>query len=152
MTIFISEHIIFWGNCQNFFFIEYSPAYVFFVDTLFFDYDNYTVLYKTGIFSKSGYTKYPKWIHYNFYRNGGIEILRARMGAKFFFCKKFGVKKLIFSQLRFKQFSFYYQFEILFNFNNNNFRFFDFIKVLLFLIWIFFWNMEKKDFWLMGIL
>ena len=109
MTIFIPEYIIYWSSCPNLFFIDYSPAYVFVVDTLFFDYDNYSILYKTGAFSKNGYVKYPKWIHYNFYKGKGIEILRARMCEKFFFYKKFGVRKIVYQELRYYKFvNFYY--------------------------------------------
>ena len=128
MTIFISEYIIYWSSCPNFFFIEYSPAYVFVVDTLFFDYDNYSVLYKTGVFNKSGYTKYPKWIHYNFYKNRGIEILRSAMGAKFFLFKKFGVKKIFYNPLKLKQIGIYYQWDMLMYHNYSSFSFLDFIK------------------------
>lgn len=110
------------------FFIDYSPAYIFVVDTLFFDCDNYAVLYKTGAFNKSGYVKYPKWIHYNFYKNKGIEILRSRMCEKFFFYKKFGGRRILFQEFRMQKVLPYYNIELMVQYTDNMFTYFDLIK------------------------
>ena len=111
MTIFIPEYIIYWSSCPNLFFIDYSPTYVFVIDLLIFDSDGYSALYKTGAFSKSGYVKYPKWIHYNFYKNKGIEILRARMCEKFFLFKKFHVRKIFYQEARYYKYVGFYFWE-----------------------------------------
>lgn len=127
MTIFIPEYIIYWSNCPNLFFLDYSPAYVFVIDTLFFDSDHYTALYKTGAFSKTGYLKYPKWHYYNFYKNKGIDILRARMCEKFFLFKKFGVRKIVFQHLRYNKFINFYLLENI-PYYTDTFYFLDLVK------------------------
>jgi hypothetical protein len=50
------------------------------------------------------------------------------MGEKFFFFKKFGVKKIFFSKLRFNQFNIYYKLDMLVYNNYCSFSFLDFIK------------------------